>query len=157
MARAAPPDGVAGPSPVDPTAFEYEAPRSTIQRLHLPIEGLAGAHSIDLGVRGSAVDGWLNVSDPALAAELRRSLHELRQRLGERGLEARAIGVRLVNGAAADAIPASSEASSGRAGGEGAHDQDAATERQRSFRDRPSRDTRDRSARPDTREPQEER
>lgn len=149
-------EGVAGPQQVDPGAFEYEPPRTAVRRLHLPIEGLPGANSIDLGVRGSTVDGWLNVSDPALAAELRRSLHELRQRLGDRGLEARAIGVRVVSGTSPDGTVASPEANAGRTGGEGSQGQEAGAERQRSQRERAPRDTRHRSANSDAHDPKEE-
>lgn len=150
-------EGVAGPQPIDPGAFEYEPPRSAVHRLHLPIEGLPGANSIDLGVRGSTVDGWLNVSDPALAAELRKSLHELRQQLGDRGLEARAIGVRVVSGTSPDGVAASSDASPGRTGGEGSLGHEAGAERQRSQKERAPRDPYHRSANSDTHDPKEER
>lgn len=146
---------IVGPRPVDPSSAEYTA-TAAMRRLHLPIDGVPGAASIDLGLRGGAVDGWLNVSDPALAAELRRSLHELKQQLSERGVEARALGVRLVQGAPVDAVAQSSDGGGARLAGEGSQGQEAEAERQRSQRDRTSRDQ-ERSARRDQHDHQEER
>ncbi|MEM7414296.1 MAG: M15 family metallopeptidase [Gemmatimonadota bacterium] len=147
---------LAGPRPVDPSSAEYTT-TAALRRLHLPIDGVPGAASMDLGLRGGVVDGWLNVSDPALAAELRRSLHELKQQLSERGVEARALGVRLVQGTPVDAVAQSTDSGGARLAGEGSHGQEAEAERQRSQRDRTFRDARERAARQDQQDHKEER
>lgn len=143
------------PMPVDPTRFEATTPRVSFHRLHLPIDGVQGASSIDVGLRGGVVDGWLNVTDPALAADLRRSLHDLKQTLGERGLEARALGVRVVAGGV-EAAGAGSESAGGRTAGDGSFSQEAEAERQRSNRERASRDARERSTNNDPQGTKEE-
>jgi len=87
------------------------------RRLHLPIDGLTGA-SLDIGVRPGSVDAMLNVSDPQLAGELRRSLHELRQVLSERGIDARGLAVRLVGEVVSEASSHQADAVVVRAGNE---------------------------------------
>lgn len=95
-------------SPLDLSAFDLVGRGSEYRRLHLPIEGVSGA-SLDIGVRPGSVDAFLNVSDPQLADQLRRSLHELRQVLTDRGIEARGLGVRLVAEGAGEMVQAAVE------------------------------------------------
>ncbi len=65
------------------------------RRVHVPIEGLGGPASLQLGVRGGTVDAALTVSDPLLATDLRENLHELRQSLASRGVQSAAMAVRV--------------------------------------------------------------
>ncbi len=119
---------VAPPLPPDPP----EAQQLVYRRVRLPIEGVAGRASLDLGVRPGSIDAQLNVSDPRLADDLQRGLHELRQLLAERGVETRGLSVRLTpqgagevqsaDGTAAlrataDGSAGQSSAGSGRGGG----------------------------------------
>lgn len=65
------------------------------RRVHVPIDGLGGPASLHVGVRGGAVDAALTLSDPLLATELRENLHELRQTLASRGVEAGGMAIRV--------------------------------------------------------------
>lgn len=118
-ARASP---TTSPLPVDLSAFDVMS-GSEYRRLHLPIEGVAGSASLDIGVRPGSVDALLNVSDPQLADELRRSLHELRQVLVDRGIEARGLGVRLVADAAGETVQTTLEGAARSSSNDGASGQ----------------------------------
>lgn len=65
------------------------------RRVHVPIEGLDGPASLQLGVRGGTVDAALTVSDPLLATELRENLTELRQSLASRGIQSAGMAIRV--------------------------------------------------------------
>lgn len=84
------------------------------RRLHLPIDGVGGRASLDVGIRPGGVDASVSVSDPNLAEQLRGSLHELRHALAERGIDSRSLAIRLTADAAVDATSVAQEASPGR-------------------------------------------
>ena len=92
-------DALGPPTPVD---FAELRDGLAYRRVRLPIDGLAGRASLELGVGPGAVDARLNVSDPQLADRLQASLHELRHVLAERGVEARGLSVRLTAEAGAE-------------------------------------------------------
>lgn len=75
--------------------MEGDVPQAVYRRLRIPLEGLNGAASLDIGVRPGSVDAAVNLSDPVLADELRAHLHELRRTLTEQGLEPRDLTVRV--------------------------------------------------------------
>lgn len=103
------------PNPTDGTqAYAY-------RRLHLPIEGVGGQASLDVGIRPGGVDASLNVSDPVLAHELRGHLHELRQTLADRGVDTRGLSVRLTGELVQDAVGSSADTGSGRSAGDGSN------------------------------------
>jgi hypothetical protein len=83
-------------SSVDPTTFEPLDVSSYVRRIRLAIEGLDGAASLHVGVRGHTVDAHLALSDPVLAEELQGRLDELRHQLGSRGVEASRLSVRVM-------------------------------------------------------------
>lgn len=153
-ARASPLSPIA---PLDPTAFDASNNVSAYRRLHLPIEGVSGSASLDIGVRPGSVDAFLNVSDPQLAEELRRSLHELRQVLSDRGIEARGLGVRLIADGRAEPAPVSFESVSRSSAGEGASGQSTTQgERERGARYRDNPEGQDPSRQPRREHPDKE-
>jgi hypothetical protein len=76
-------------------SLEGDVHKAAYRRLRIPLEGLTGAASLDIGVRPGSVDATVNLSDPVLADELRTHLHELRRTLMEQGLEPRDLTVRV--------------------------------------------------------------
>ena len=114
--------GSSGAEAVDPPApVDFAELREGLayRRVRLPIDGLAGRASLDLGVGPGAVDARLNVSDPQLADRLQASLHELRQVLAERGVEARGLSVRLTAEAGSEMLTGRAESLASARPGEG--------------------------------------